>query len=206
MFRQAIEDHHARPEFRVVRFVPELDIATSIASTGFVVPKSLALELDVKNHLAEGAVFSIYLDGKPEGFAIFTRFPDRVLYLAGIILRPGIQGRGICEKVIHEAREPGDRYLALRTQSAIMWAAGRRICRGDWLPANENATDEPLVRLGKLVAQRIRCPGYPVSRGFYGQALYGEQPKHRDRGIQAWWDGLCSFGRGDAVVCIGRLP
>lgn len=206
MFRKYIDEHHAQPVIRVIRHIPKLDIATSIASTGFVVPKSLELELDVKNHLAEGAVYSIMLDDEPAGFAIFTRFPDRVLYLAGIILRPGIQGRGVSEAAVKQAREPDDRFLALRTQSAIMWAAGRHICGGNWLPAAQKSADGELVQLGGLVARRIGCPDYPVAKGFYGQALYGEKPKHRDREIQAWWDKLCSFERGDAVICIGRLP
>ncbi|MDO8583597.1 MAG: hypothetical protein Q7R83_00260 [bacterium] len=189
----------------VIPQAPRVDLATAIAASGLVVSNSLPLQQDVESHLHAGQVYTVVSGDAPVGFAVFSRFPNGVLYLAGIMLRPNVQGRHICEKIIQGVRRPEDRFLGLRTQSPIMWAAGKRICSNGWLPDQPVATDSELQRIGNEVAAVIGCPTFPVSPGFYGQALYGKKPEHRDPVVQAWWDSLCDFVRGDVVVCVGRF-
>lgn len=187
----------------VVREMPHLDHATKFASLGFRVEETPHLREDVMNHLEDGDVYTIFHARKPCGFAIVRRFPGRVLYLCGVMLTPKMQGKGYATTIIEAVRTPEDAFLALRTQSPLMWAAGRRICKGAWLPQGSN-TDAELVEIGQDVAARIHTT-FPVHPGFYDSALYGTQPVHRDEKIQTWWNSLCDFARGDAVVCVGRL-
>lgn len=183
---------------------PHLDHATRFASLGFRVEESPSLRQDVANHLGEGDVYTVEVDGAPSGFAIFHRYPGHVLYLCGIMLVPDVQGRGLCERIIRGVLTPEDRFLGLRTQSPIMWAAGRRVCRDGWLPRQTDVRDPELLRVGQEVSARIDT-SFPFHPGRYGSALYGVKPVHRDPGVQAWWDQHCDFARGDAVVCVGRL-
>lgn len=198
---------HVHPKrVSVLAHPPELTIATAIAAAGFVVPATSELRTDVASHLLAGEAYTVLVNDEEVGFAIFSRFPPGVLYLAGIILQPGVQGNHISALIVTQVRRSEDRFLALRTQSAIMWAAGRRICKEAWAPHPQDTHESELARIGNEVASRIGCQTYPVSPGFYGKALYGNQPLHRDRKVQGWWDGLCDFSHGDAVVCVGRLP
>jgi GNAT superfamily N-acetyltransferase len=189
--------------FQLVCDAPNLTRATLLASLGFRVTESEALREDVSLHLKDGEVYTITEREKPVGFGIIDRYPGGILYLHGIMLMPEVQGRGLARWLIRQICMPDDRYLALRTQSPVMWAAGHRICDGKWLP-HPHQGDAELSEIGRQVAEKIKTQ-YPVHVGFYGSALYGEKPIHQDTQIQEWWDSLCDFSRGDAIVCVGRL-
>lgn len=182
---------------------PTLSIATLIASSGFVQPVSPELQVDVDTHLHEGQLlYSIVSRGETIGFAIFKMFGE-VLYLAGIILREDHQGKGIAPQVVDLARAAtGAQWLGLRTQSPVMWASASKMVRtlfphpstGDvqtYLAAQELARDLGMSQV--------------IHPGFYGGPLYGQKPTHHDPRIQNWWDSLCQFERGDAVVVAGKF-
>ena len=212
---------------RFVRDVPNLDLATHIASSGFVQPLSNALRSDVDAHLKEGQiVYSIFKDDVLVGFAIFNKimlpavFPQvcsdwtaagysdmLVLYLAGILLDASVQGMGIAEQVVRYAKnETGLFYLALRTQSLRMWIAGNKMTKS-WYPNPQGTYIGHFDVAKMLLAKQLRMPLTKAhsSMGFYGAPLYGTKPAHRDPKLQAWWDNICSFERGDAVLCIGQF-
>jgi len=192
---------------RFVRQKPDLDLATEIASSGFVQPISKALQLDVDVHLNEGRiVYTIFDDDRVVGFAIFKVIGEDVLYLAGIMLHESVQGKGIAELAVkHANTESYFSHLALRTQSLRMWVAGNKMMR-DWFPNPENRIHEPLRHVRNMVASHLKMPADVLSApGFYGAPLYGKKPVHRDVALQKWWDSICSFERGDAVLCVGSL-
>lgn len=182
---------------------PSLSIATLIASSGFVQPISPELQVDVDQHLHEGQLVNSIIDrGETIGFAIFKMFGE-VLYLAGIILHEDHQGKGIAPQVVDLARAAtGAKWLGLRTQSPVMWAAAQKmVCSifphpstGDvqtYLAAQELARDLGMNQV--------------IHHGFYGGPLYGHKPTHHYPRIQNWWDSLCQFDRGDAVVVVGKF-
>ncbi len=195
---------------RDVSIVPsvtlDLPIATQLTAAGFSVPVTPALAQDVCNHLNAGELWTVKEDCVPVGFAIVQRYFDNTLYIVGIMLMPEFRGQHVCEQVVQTTCKSTDQYLALRTASPIMWAAGYRICNGVWLPTPQSFKDPRLSAQGRKISEAIGCTGFPLSVGYYGSPLYGVQPRHRDSMTQAWWSAQCMYERGDAVVCIGRLP
>jgi hypothetical protein len=193
----------------LIRTTPDLDRATAIAASGFVQTLSPSLRQDVFEHLAGGdLVYELHADDRMVGFAIFNVWEPEgeILYLSGIIVDEAYQRRTNLQTVLQRAclDAPGSRYLALRTQSVRMWLAASRLCE-PWFPrAQVSAPSPELAAAGEAVAQRIGS-AFPVGRAHYDGPLYGAKPVHRDPALQAWWDGLCNFERGDAVICVGQL-
>lgn len=212
---------------RIVRVAPDLDLATYITSSGFVQPISDALRQDVDVHLKESQiVYSIFKDDVVVGFAIFKKivlpavFPAcgsclglyeyldlPVLYLAGIMLHESVQGQGIAEEtVLHAKNEMDLSYFALRTQSLRMWIAGNKMTKS-WYP-NPTGSHSGRFDVAKMLLAKqlnMQLAKAHSSMGFYGAPLYGTKPVHRDTKLQTWWDSICSFERGDAVLCIGQF-
>ncbi|MEK7584379.1 MAG: hypothetical protein AAB490_03970 [Patescibacteria group bacterium] len=191
----------------ITKRTPPLTVATELAAAGFVQSLSEALRQDVENHLNEGQViYSTIENGNFVGMSIFRTMGanDDILYLCGTIFMPEAQQRGFASQVIRLAQsELGSQYLALRTQSPRMWRVGQRLCR-EWYP-DPHREIPPLIRgIGKLVGAEIGSE-FPVTAGYYGGPLYGAKPLHQDPKLQAWWDRVCSFERGDAVLCVGSF-
>ena len=185
---------------------PSLDLAARITASGFAQPLTPELRIDVEQHLAEGQlVYSFQDHGTVHGYALF-RTIGPVLYLGGIMLEPDIQGLGLARQVMQRAQaDSGRMYLGLRTQSVRMWLAGERATT-HWYPNPEQShiTQDDLREILPEFAHALGC-SFPCTPGFYGAPLYGEQPRHSDPSLQAWWDELCDFKRGDAILCLGRL-
>lgn len=185
--------------------VPNLEIATRIASSGFVQPISDELRQDVAGHMAGGdLVYGIQEDGQFVGFVIFNIWDD-ILYLSGIIVHEDYQRhQHVVESVAKVRRQHLQlKYLALRTQSLRMYVAGGKVCSA-WTPHVDAVSTPELSRVGKEVAERTNSE-FPLHLGCYGGPLYGEKPVYRDESLQRWWDELCNFERGDAVICTGEL-
>ena len=184
---------------------PNLDEAVVIASEGFAQPMSKNLEIDVANHLAEcpTAFTIINADGQAIGFVLFKKF-DEILYISGIILRRKCQGQGLGLEAIRSAKLMAHaEWFALRTQSLRMWRAGQKLAR-EWYPSPFFDHNPEIRQRAEFLAHRLGMAGVIVP-GFYGSPLYGVKPIHRDCQLQTWWDNLCSFERGDAVLCLGRF-
>lgn len=189
----------------ITQELPDLETATHIASSGFVQPVSDELRQDVASHMDGGdVVYGIREQGQFVGFVIFNIWED-ILYLSGIIVDATHQRQHHVVEAVAKVRgqKPGLKYLALRTQSLRMYVAGRKVC-SVWSPPDGASTPE-LKRVGKEVAERTNSV-YPLHEGCYGAPLYGEKPVYRDDSLQRWWDELCSFERGDAIICVGELP
>lgn len=210
---------------RITREVPDLQTATAIAASGFGVPESYDLEVDVFNHLGAGdLVYGFALapqdngwretvDGRAlhVGFAIFKVW-GIILYLSGIIMDADHQRSKAVNMAVWAAvnqlhNEQGKEvaYLAFRTQSLPMWVAGSRETKSIFPREGVAKPVDELARIGARVAKELGSV-FPVSVGHYGGPLYGKKPIYRgDRKLQLWWDGLCDFERGDAVICVGEL-
>lgn len=204
-------------EIRQVK--PSLDLATHLASQGFCVNDSPELRADVEKHLIGGeVVYSLHLSHEFRyrdhakssiwneliGFAIFNSLSDHLLYLSGIILLPEFQGKGIAKYAISRVmNDLGCEYLALRTQSPIMWGALRGVCAKVY-PFLSFRQNSQLSKYGEEAAIKIGSK-YPIHHGYYGGPLYGKKPIHHQAFVQSWWDSICSFERGDAVICVGAL-
>lgn len=185
---------------------PSLDEAVPLTAEGFRQPISAALTEDVRVHL-NASEFSLCARerGKLVCYMLFTIPTDEVLYIAGTLIAETHQGTGIKTRgtILAFERHPSLRWLAGRTQSSIVWASAARIS-SELYPSGDGGTfsADGTRRLNAL-AESLRMNG-PVHRGFYGGPLYGEKPVHRDPAVQAWWDALCDFERGDAVLYMGR--
>ncbi len=188
---------------------PDFELATLVTAAGFARPLTPELALDVANHLAEsGLRYSVKCRGELGGYALFRTFGP-VLYLSGMMLGPELQGRGLAPKIIQRAQvDTRAEFLGLRTQSLRMWLAGleasNKVC---WLPNPScwGPADTVIAEHAARLVVELGCD-FPITRGFYGQALYGVKPACPNHSpLQAWWDSICNLERGDAVLCIGRL-
>ncbi|MBT6691759.1 GNAT family N-acetyltransferase [Candidatus Parcubacteria bacterium] len=187
--------------------IPSTVEATRVAAAAFVRTYSQALYEDVAQHLAEGNVYTIFDGVNLAGFAIFNMVDHETLYLAGIILLPDIQGQGIAADVVRMAQEEtGAKKLMLRTQSLRMWSVGNKLCH-TWFP--QHNSQEGYYDHGCFPwSGPFYTPSEDKSeiiRAFYDGPLYGQKPTHRNRPLQKWWDSICDFDRGDAVVCYGEF-
>ncbi len=192
---------------RITRTTPDLGLATEIAASGFCQPVTPELEQDVAGHLDGGElVYTVHEGEQTVGFAIFNVWGSNVLYLSGIILDTDHQRQEAVSKTIHAARSVAKEvaYLSLRTQSLRMWVAGSKVCR-EWHPTHTDEEIPPyLTEVGQETADRIKSV-FPIEEGCYDGPLYGEKPVYHDQILQLWWDGICNFERGDAVICVGVL-
>lgn len=191
----------------ITKLTPSLEVATGLASAGFVQSLSSTLREDVENHLREGQIiYSTLEHDQVVGMSIFTAIGARseILYLVGTIFLPRVQQRGLAAEAIHVARaECGSEYLALRTQSPRMWSVGNKLCR-DWYPNVGIVIPSSMQEIGERVSRKIDS-AFPFARGQYRGPLYGAKPTHHDPVLQQWWDRICDFDRGDAVLCVGRF-
>lgn len=192
---------------RLYKAMPSLVDAVKIAALGFVREQTSALTEDVDDHLKNGQiVYHIFVGDDQAGFAIFATYDD-ILYLSGIILVPKYQGKGIGPEVVKSVAGllPECKYLALRTQSLRMYLAACKLC-SESHPALESLDNipEPFAGKGQRVAKIIGS-NFPIHKGWYGGALYGQKPKYHDSALQTKWDRICSFEQGDAMIFIGRL-
>ncbi len=199
----------------ITKSVPDLGVATEIAASGFCQSVSPELERDVATHLAGGdLVYTFHECEQVVGFAIFNVW-ENVLYLGGIILDAQHQGRRMVQQVVaraiynlrNEHRVDVD-YLAFRTQSLRMWVAGARECEQIFPCRGNHEVPEDIMSTVQMVASRVGSD-FPVGVGCYGNSLYGQKPVYGnilDRRLRRWWDEICDFERGDAVLCVGHLP
>lgn len=178
---------------------------TAIAAAGFIQDYNPGLENDVRVHLNSGKIFTIYEDENKIGFVIYEVFDD-ILYISGIVMLPSAQGQGYAQKIVRQlCNDTGLPFLGYRTQSPRMWSIGYKLC-DRWYP-NPEGTQPNAEMLAKIhfLRERIGMPTYPVSKGFYGHALYGCKPTLKDPAIQLWWDDMCCFEDGDSVICFGAV-
>lgn len=184
---------------------PSLEEAASIAAEGFVQPISKSLKDDVQNHLTECPTSFTILDieGRAIGFVLFKKFSE-ILYISGIILRQNYQGRGLGREAVRSAKLMARaEWFALRTQSPRMWRVGEQLAR-EWFPSPSIRHQPEIQRRAENLASVLGMTGV-IAPGFYGAPLYGVKPTHPNIRIQNWWDSICSFERGDAVLCLGRF-
>jgi len=185
---------------------PELEVAVLIASEAFGQPITPELRTDVFERLArKDLIFSIVEKSKGEliGFATFMVFGD-TLYLDGIVIRPEYHKRGLSKQTIQLARkQTSTDWLVLCTQSVRMWSAGRKVT-STWYPLPNKMNDTELEQKARSLMVTLGMKDL-VDKGFYGGKLYDQKPTHRNIALQSWWDTICSFERGDAVLCLGRF-
>ncbi|MFH0814675.1 MAG: GNAT family N-acetyltransferase [Candidatus Falkowbacteria bacterium] len=193
---------------KIERGVPSQAKAVELVSRGFVQPVSQALIADTRDHLHAGDfVYSATADDRLVGFAVFDELPSKLLFVAGIMIDPAHQGEKVGRQMILKAKDQvSAEFLGLRTQSPRMWSAGRSIC-AEWYPNFDNGVLRfRLQAQAELIRARLGPKyEYPVVESCYGGALYGEKPTHREPSVQSWWDSICNFARGDAVLCIGKF-
>ncbi len=188
---------------KVIKEIPSIDVATQLAAAGFCCQVSPELRHDVETHLGGGQT-RVVKNRTEQGFVIFRQIED-ILYLSGIILAPEVQGKGFAGQIIVElAHDLDAKYLALRTQNIRMWRVGAKIC-SEWYPNYSQDISSEMRYRGDKLANAIGCDCFPLVVGCYGRPLYGQKPTHRDQHLQGWWDSICDFYRGDAIICFGKL-
>ena len=187
--------------------IPALDELVYLASQGFCKPITPALIDDVSKHLADTDFCLCVEDhGKLVGCMLCKIPLPGVLYIAGTLILPDYQGERIKAQatlfLLHD--HPNLTWFAGRTQSPVVWSSVRAIAR-EMLPYPDTreVSQEAFDRLQELVNALGMTSA--IQQGFYGGALYGKKPLNRDERIQTWWDTLCNFERGDAILYIARL-
>ncbi|MFA6131933.1 MAG: hypothetical protein WC702_02585 [Patescibacteria group bacterium] len=192
--------------FKIVVRIPDPEQATLAASEGFGKPIDPALEKDVTEHLAACHFGLSFFSSEDEfaGFALYRRLGN-ILCGGGMVLRTAFQAHGLGQIAIQTARVVSQtEYLAFRTQSLRMWTAGKKAV-SIWRP-NPSGTDDPALAEAIERAAIFLKVNQTVTSGFYGGPLYGKKPLYtKDAARQAWWDSICSFERGDAILCVGRF-
>ncbi|MBI5794374.1 hypothetical protein HZA87_04845 [Candidatus Uhrbacteria bacterium] len=186
---------------------PSLDDLVILASEGFRQPITPELIGDVERHLADTDFCVCIFDGGTLVGCMLCKLPiPGVLYIAGTLILPQYQGAGIKSEVTRMVMRdhPELLWFAGRTQSPIVWSSVQGIA-SELLPHPRPhvATDKMHERRRELA--RALGMTSTIQQGFYGGALYGEKPINRDGRVQAWWDSICNFERGDAVLYIARL-
>lgn len=190
----------------IIKGLPQLDIAAHIAAQGFQKELSLDLTEDVGSHLKSGELLYRLVDKDRDiGFAIFSVLENDILYLSGVIIEPCYQRKRLIASLVKQAQSDASntKYLVLRTQSLRMWVAGSKLC-SSWFPNQHSDIPGLLCNKGKIVASYLSS-AFPFCHKVYGNPLYGEKPIYHDEALQIWWDSVCSFERGDAVICIGEM-
>lgn len=190
----------------IVRGIPDLEVAIQIAAEGFQQQISSELREDVGSHLKKGElIYRLVEDEKDIGFAIFNVINTDILYLSGVIINSYYQKHGLVASLVHQVRieVPRVTFLALRTQSLRMWVAGERLCK-EWYPNKHSQIPNDIIHVGNSVGAYLKC-SFPYCKGIYGSALYGVKPIYTNNFLQNWWDSICTFEQGDAVLCAGRL-
>lgn len=192
-----------------IKISPRLEEAAPLVAKGFMRPISPAIIDDTRQHLHAGDfTYSIFDKSKLIGFTVFRALPKNILFVEGIMIDIDRQGQNIAGDVIRLAQQENkSKFLALRTQSPLMWLAARKLCR-TWHPHPDNGFSPPLSinDIGIVIKQTLGekfC--YPKISGCYGGPLYGKKPLCRDARVQTWWDQICDFDQGDAVLCIGEF-
>ncbi|NQV90494.1 hypothetical protein HQ487_03765 [Candidatus Uhrbacteria bacterium] len=192
---------------RYVKKNPTLDELVLLASEGFCQRVTPELRIDVENHLEDtDFCLSVYDDDLLVACMLCKLPIPGVLYIAGTLVLPAYQGHGIkaqATKEIFNARSDLS-WFAGRTQSPIVWSSVRAIA-SEVLPNPEGCHES--AQAESIRAQLAVSLGMTnvIQKGFYGGPLYGEQPINRDGQVQTWWDSICNFERGDAVLYIARF-
>lgn len=191
---------------RYVKKNPSLNELVILASEGFRQPITPALELDVKIHLEDTDFCVCIYDEEALVACMLCKLPiPGVLYIAGTLVRSPYQGRGIKAEATRAIfdEDPNLVWFAGRTQSPIVWSSVRRIAR-ELLPhPDPDQGSDQMHRLRAELAQSLGMSDVIVP-GFYGGALYGVKPINHDPQVQSWWDSICTFERGDAVLYMAR--
>lgn len=186
---------------------PSLEDAVRLASEGFCRPVTQALIDDVAQHLEVADFCVCYEDeGNLIGYQIFHTPIPHLLYIGGTLITPAYQGRGIKAEATRSilCMRPELTWISGRTQSPIVWSSVHRIAK-ELLPNYDpdvcsHEAEELRHQLAFILGMND-----PIHEGFYGGALYGKKPTHHDWKIQAWWDSICNFERGDAVLYMARV-
>ncbi len=186
---------------------PTLEQLIVLASEGFRQPITDGLIADVDNHLKDtNFCVCVEDDGCLVACMLCKQPIPGVLYIAGTLVLPSYQGHGIKAEATRRVLDtrPELTWFAGRTQSPIVWSSVHAIARemlphpnGHTVPAEAHALRDELAWALGMTS--------PIQQGFYGGALYGEKPINRDASVQTWWDSICNFERGDAVLYIARL-
>ncbi len=200
----SVEQVHQDGEMWLDDSALSVEEATYIACNGFGIGHSDSMKEDVRHHLDTSTTYTIYEGLVKVGFVCYQLFGN-ILYISGIVMLPSAQGHGYAVKVTRLlAEKVGLPFLAYKTQSPRMWSVGGKVCK-NWYPnPNQNPNQEILGKI-HVLCLCIGAIDFPVSKGFYGHALYTEKPVVKDQAVQAWWDEMCDFHAGDSVVCFGTM-
>lgn len=186
---------------------PTLTELVILASEGFRQRITPAFELDVQEHLEDtDFCVCVYDEDLLVACMLCKRPLATVLYIVGTLVLPAYQGRGIKAQATRFifAEDPTLVWFAGRTQSPIVWSSVHAIAR-ELLPhPDPDQGSQEAYALRAQVAESLGMRDV-IAPGFYGGPLYGHKPVNHDDQVQTWWDTICTFERGDAVVYIARF-
>ncbi len=202
--------------------IPGMEEAVQVTALALSRPIDQVLIDDVSVHFAETEkVLCVREQGELVGYMLLTFPVPGLVYIAGTMVIPMLQGTGIkahATRVVMQAH-PQIRFWAGRTQSSIVWASVTRaashvlphppgsIPSQPWPNAawpGLSGIHSEMGRIRDVLAGVLGMSSW-LEPGFYGGPLYGEKPTHCDPAVQAWWDTFIDFERGDAVLYIAKL-
>ena len=196
--------------------------AVQVTALALSRPVDQVLIDDVSVHFAEAEkVLCVRREGELVGYMLLTFPVPELVYIAGTMVIPMLQGTGIkaqATRVVMDTH-PQIRFWAGRTQSSIVWASVTRaashvlpylpglIPSQPWPDSSWPGLSGIYSEMGQIrdtLAEVLGMSAW-LEPGFYGGPLYGEKPQHNNERIQLWWDTFIDFKRGDAVLYIAKL-
>lgn len=186
-----------------------VDILKEIAEAGFGKPKTRE---SVERHiLGVQYLYLIESEGEKIGFSSYTNFEmeeGKVTYLNGIVIRPDFQNRGLFYRVNQEALTfLNPDYLTMTTQNPAIYAGTKKLVK-EIFPGPSGVPEE-IRRIAALITKELGSPEIDldllVQRGKYEESLYPSIAQHSE--ARPFFDHVLQldYGRGDAVLIVGRL-
>jgi len=187
------------------RMPPSKADALDLAKRVFGIDQGEVLGAEVDERLMNADVVFSFVNGDTMiGFVTLERLFDDVLYLTGAAIDPPYQGQGLTKQAIRQVQqEIHTRYLVFRTQSIHAWKLAHSYC-DEIYPSPGTVVPGYIDEVAGRIKNKVGV--FPVTSGHYGGKKFHAKPIHADSILQTWWDGLCDFEHGDAVVCIGVFP
>lgn len=188
---------------------PDPEEARALSARGFGQERSPHFDRNVDETIEGGSIhYTASHRDVAVGFAALSVYEHqlgKILYLNGIMIDPVAQSSGLAREIIGLAvSDFPAQYFGFRTQSVRMYVAASKIVP-DLYPQithRDEAIPTDITAVGEFIAN-VRGMDFPLQVGAYGRPLYGTRPGHA---LAEIFYGLLDYERGDALVCVGRIP
>ena len=186
---------------------PTLDQALLLASEGFGIEITPQMAESVRLNLLASEIHVVaVVHHQVIGCMLATIPLPGVLHITGTLILPAYQGMGIKRDATQHllTSRPELQWIMGRTQSSHVWSSVRNMAK-ELLPSPENVVVSDELRAMQARLFETFGQTSEIEKGRYGKPLHGSKPIHRDPQLQTWWDSICNFEAGDAILYLARV-